>query len=73
MVVWINLLWLRVCAVVLGVRTIGCSESMVKAVGNSCALLRAMCNVIQVATWIRYMSGESYKGHGHRDYILRVC
>ena len=72
MVVRIDLLRLRVCAAVSGVRMVGYSELLGKAVGNCRALLHVACNVVRVAAWFRYTSGVSYEGRG-RVWQCREC
>ena len=62
MVVWINLLQLRVCVAVSGVRTVGYLEPARKAVGNCRAPLHVAYNVVRVAAWFGYTSGVSYEG-----------
>ena len=57
--VQINLLQPHVHVAALGVRTVGYLEPVLKAVGNNRALLHTMCNVVQVAAWFGYTSGES--------------
>ena len=69
MVVRIDLVWPRVCAVVLGVRTVSYLEPARKAIGNCCTPLRVACNVIRVATWFGYTLGVSYEGRGR----VRQC
>ena len=69
MVVRIDLVRPRVCAVVSGVRTVGYLELARKAVRNCRTPLRVACNVIRVANWFGYTSGVSYKGRGR----VRQC
>ena len=65
MVVWIDLIWPRMCTAVSEGRTVGYSEPARKVVGNTRAPLRVACNVVRVAAQFRYTSGVSYEDRCH--------
>ena len=69
MVVWIDLIWPRMCAAVSEGRTVGYSELARKVVGNSCAPLHVVCDVVQMAARFGYTSGVSYEDRRH----VRQC